>query len=78
MGPIGSAVLTFIRYKQTDKHTDRQAKFIYRFDTFQTLSSFERYYFVLHFRRDMGFPSADPKPSLDTQGLWKKESQEKT
>ena len=33
-GPIGSAVLTFIGYKQTDtqtnKHTDRQAKFIYR------------------------------------------------
>ena len=27
MGPIGSAVLTFIVYKQTD----RQAKFIYRF-----------------------------------------------
>jgi len=26
MGPIGSAVLTFIGYKQTD----RQAKFIYR------------------------------------------------
>ena len=28
--PNGSAVLTFIGYKQTDKHTDRQAKFIYR------------------------------------------------
>ena len=27
MGPIGSAVLTFIGYK----HTDKQAKFIYRF-----------------------------------------------
>ncbi len=35
LGPIGSAVLTFIGYKQTnkqtDKHQDRQAKFIYRF-----------------------------------------------
>jgi len=35
LGPIGSAVLTFIGYKQTDRHqnkqTDRQAKFIYRF-----------------------------------------------
>ena len=35
MGPIGSAVLTFIGYKQTDrqtnKQTDGQAKFIYRF-----------------------------------------------
>ena len=30
LGPIGSAVLTFIGYKQTDKQTDRQAKFIYR------------------------------------------------
>ena len=29
LGPIGSAVLTFIGYKQTDKQTDRQAKFIY-------------------------------------------------
>ena len=29
--PIGSAVLTFIGYKQTDKQTDRQAKFMYRF-----------------------------------------------
>ena len=71
--------MTFIGYKQTDTQTDRQAKFIYRVDTFQTLSSFEKYYFVLiHFRRDMGFPSADPKPSLDTQGFWKKDSQEKT
>ena len=31
MGPIGSAVLTFIGYKQTDKETYRQAKFIYWF-----------------------------------------------
>jgi len=31
LSPIGSAVLTFIGYKQTDKHKDRQAKFIYRF-----------------------------------------------
>jgi len=31
LGPIGSAVLTFIGYKQTDRQTDRQAKFIYRF-----------------------------------------------
>ena len=30
MGPIGSAVLTFIGYKQTNKQIDRQAKFIYR------------------------------------------------
>jgi len=30
LGPIGSAVLTFIGYKQTDKQTDRQAKFIDR------------------------------------------------
>ena len=33
LGPIGSAVLTFIGYKQTDrqtnKQTDRQAKFIF-------------------------------------------------
>ena len=28
--PIGFDVLTFIGYKQTDKQTDRQAKFIYR------------------------------------------------
>ena len=32
LGPIGSAVLTFIGYKQTNKQTDRQAKFIHRFD----------------------------------------------
>ena len=35
LGPIGSAVLTFIGYKQTNKHqnklTDRQAKFINRY-----------------------------------------------
>ena len=31
LGPIGSAVLTFIGYKQTNKQTDRQAKFIYRY-----------------------------------------------
>ena len=31
LGPIGSAVLAFIGYKQTDKQTDRQAKFIYRY-----------------------------------------------
>ena len=29
IGPIDSAVLTYIGYKQTDKQTDRQAK-IYR------------------------------------------------
>ena len=28
-GPISSAVLTFIGYKQTNKQTDRQAKFIW-------------------------------------------------
>ena len=32
LGPIGSAVLTFIGYKQTD----RQAKFIYRWSQFFT------------------------------------------
>jgi len=31
LGAIGSAVLKFIGYKQTNKQTDRQAKFIYRF-----------------------------------------------
>ena len=31
LGPIGSAVLTFIGYKQTDTQTERQAKYIYRF-----------------------------------------------
>ena len=30
LGPIGLAVLTFIGYKQTNRQTDRQAKFIYR------------------------------------------------
>ena len=29
---IGSAVLTFIGYKQTNRQTDRQAKFIYRLE----------------------------------------------
>ena len=29
LGPIGSAVLTFIGYKQTDKQTDRQTSQIY-------------------------------------------------
>ncbi len=37
LGPIGSAVLTFIGYKQTDKQTDRQAKFIYRYRYFTHL-----------------------------------------
>ena len=36
LGPIGSAVLTFIGYKQTNKQTnkqtDRQAKFIYKWE----------------------------------------------
>ena len=32
LGPIGSAVLTFIGYKQTDRQTDREAKFIYRLE----------------------------------------------
>jgi len=35
LGPIGSAVLTFIGYKQTNKQTDRQAKFIYRYLTWE-------------------------------------------
>ena len=30
LGPIGSAVLMFIRYKQTDTQIDTQTKFIYR------------------------------------------------
>ena len=30
LGPIDSAVLTFIGYKQTDRKTDRQAKYIDR------------------------------------------------
>ena len=34
LGPIGLAVLTFIGYKQTDKQTDRQAKFIYRLNKY--------------------------------------------
>ena len=46
LGPIGSAVLTFIRYKQTDKHhnrhpnkqTDTQAKFIYKFGLYVRMS----------------------------------------
>ena len=32
LGPIGSAVLTFVGHKQTDKQTQRQAKYICRFD----------------------------------------------
>ena len=31
LGAIGTAVLTFIGYKQADTQTDRQAKFIYRY-----------------------------------------------
>ena len=35
LGPIGSAVLTFFEYKQTDKHhnkqTDAQAKYTYKY-----------------------------------------------
>ena len=30
LGPIGSAVLKFIGYKQTNKQTDTQSKNIYR------------------------------------------------
>ena len=30
LGSISSAVLTFIGYNQTNRQTDRQAKFIYR------------------------------------------------
>jgi len=30
VGPIGSAVLMFVGYKQTIRQTDRQAKFIHR------------------------------------------------
>ena len=39
LGLIGSAVLTFIGYKQTDTQTDRQAKFIYRIDYRDILDS---------------------------------------
>ena len=31
VGPIGSTVLAFIGYKQTNIHPDRQAKFIYKY-----------------------------------------------
>ena len=31
LGPIGSAVLTFIGYKQTDRQTEKQSVYIYRF-----------------------------------------------
>ena len=30
LGPIGLAVLTFIGYKQINKHPNRQAKYMYR------------------------------------------------
>ena len=30
LNKLGSAVLTFIGYKQTNRQTNRQAKFIYR------------------------------------------------
>ena len=48
LGPIGSAVLTFIGYKQTNKQTDRQAKFIYRRvaqPQVQELNAFQQRYF---------------------------------
>ena len=35
-GPIGSAVSTFIGYKQTNRQTNRQAKFIYRLYTLKS------------------------------------------
>jgi len=34
VGPIGSAVLTFIGYKQTDRHPDREAKFKHKWGKF--------------------------------------------
>ena len=34
MGPIGSAVLTFIGYKQTDRHPDKEAKFKHKWGKF--------------------------------------------
>jgi len=49
LGPIGSAVLTFIGYKQTDKHPNRQAKFIYRYDAGSTVQ-FLLYLISLYFR----------------------------
>ena len=31
LSPIGSAVLTFIEYKQTDKQPPRQAKYVFTY-----------------------------------------------
>ena len=39
LGPIDSAVLTFIGYKQTDRHPNRQAKLKYRYRNPLTLIS---------------------------------------
>jgi hypothetical protein len=55
LGSIGSAVLTFIGYKQTDKQTDRQAKFIYR----RTKTNFEHFLFFIG-----GFTKINQKSKL--------------
>jgi len=47
LGPIGSAVLTFIGYKQADRQTDRQVKFIYRFTAARAKQ--EKLYFNIFF-----------------------------
>ena len=47
LGLIVSAVLTFIGYKQTEKQTDRQAKFIYRLGHWFLFITF--FYFGLNF-----------------------------
>ena len=42
MGPIGSTVLTFIGYKQTDRQTDKPNLYIDNFTCFVTLSKISR------------------------------------
>ena len=51
LGPIGSAVLTFIGYKQTNRQTDRQAKFIYRFLNWFILIKKIAHGFLFHIHR---------------------------
>ena len=48
MGPIGSAVLTFIGYKRTDKQTNRQAKFIYRLYIIHYTSCISRIHYLMN------------------------------
>ena len=47
MGPIGSAVLTFIGYKQTDRYPNRQAKYIYRSGAIIILSIFNNLFIIV-------------------------------